>query len=202
VSRKHGWERGRPIDRYYIERFLERHKSDVRGRVLDVFDRRYSSQFGGADVTSVDVLHLVEGNPEATIVSDLANSDAFSADTFDCVLLTQTLQLIFDLPAAVRSVHKMLRPDGVVLATVPTVSPIVHDKADAWQDLWRLTSDAARRIFSDVFHPDNVQVEAHGNVLSALAFLEGLSSTELTAEELDQADPMYEVLVTIRAVKR
>jgi hypothetical protein len=47
----------------------------------------------------------------------------------------------------------------------------------------------------------HVTVQAHGNVLAAMAFLHGLVSEELRQDELDYFDPDYEVLITIRAVK-
>lgn len=36
VSRTFGFDRGKPVDRWYIERFLAAHADDVRGRVLEV----------------------------------------------------------------------------------------------------------------------------------------------------------------------
>src|SRR4029453_14668409 len=36
LSNDFGYDRGTPVDRYYIERFLARHQSDVKGRVLEV----------------------------------------------------------------------------------------------------------------------------------------------------------------------
>ncbi len=38
VSKEFGFERGLPIDRYYIEKFLAEHTSDIQGRVFR--DRR------------------------------------------------------------------------------------------------------------------------------------------------------------------
>jgi hypothetical protein len=38
-------------------------------------------------------------------------------------------------------------------------------------------------------------------VLAAAAFLQGLSSRELRADELDYHDPDYELLICVRAVK-
>ena len=33
ISKKHGFDRGTPIDRYYTESFLEAHQADIQGRV-------------------------------------------------------------------------------------------------------------------------------------------------------------------------
>jgi SAM-dependent methyltransferase len=202
VSRRFGWDRGGlPVDRYYIERFLRRHAGDIRGHVLEVRDDAYTRKFGGDRVAKADVLHPTTDNPKATIVADLTGADQVPSDTFDCVILTQVLPFIPDPQAAVRTVHRILRPGGVVLATMPGISQIIRYDMDRWGDYWRFTSLSAGRIFECEFPQGDVQVEAHGNVLVATAFLQGLSSRELRPDELDYHDRDYEVLITVRAVK-
>jgi glycosyltransferase involved in cell wall biosynthesis len=202
VSRQFGWDRGGlPVDRYYIERFLERHAADISGRVLEARDDAYTRRFGGANVTQADVLHPVAGNPKATIVADLTCADQIPGDSFDCIVLTQVLPFIPDVAAAVRTLHRILRPGGVALVTVPGISQIVRYDMDRWGDYWRFTSLSARRLFEAAFTAGEVQVEAHGNVLVATAFLQGLTTRDLRTDELGYRDPDYEVLITVRAVK-
>jgi len=202
VSRQFGWDRGGlPIDRYYIERFLERHAHDIAGHVLEVRDDAYTRRFGGDRVIRADVLHPTSDNPKATIVADLTRAEHLPGDTFDCIVLTQVLPFIPDVEAAVRTLHRILRPGGVVLATMPGISQIIRYDMDRWGDYWRFTSLSARRIFECGFPQGEVEVEAHGNVLAATGFLQGLSSRELRPDELDYHDRDYEVLITVRAVK-
>jgi glycosyltransferase involved in cell wall biosynthesis/SAM-dependent methyltransferase len=200
VSRVFGFDRGQPIDRYYIDRFLARHAAQIHGRVLEVGESTYTRRFGGNHVSHIDVLHVVEGNPAATVVGDLADGRHLPASAFDCVLLIQTLHLIFDVPAAVRTLHRILRPGGTVLATFPGISP---RSGAEWDDswYWAFTTTSAQKLFGQVFGNETVTVAAHGNVLAAAAFLYGLASSELQPEELDHLDERYEVLVTVRAVK-
>ena len=203
LSSRFGWDRGGlPIDRYSIERFLEQHTSDIHGRVLEVRDDAYTRKFGGDRVVRADVLHPTADNPKATIVADLARGDEIPGETFDCIVLTQVLPFIPDVQPAVRTVHRILRPGGVVLATMPGISQIIRYDMDRWGDYWRFTSLSARRVFECAFPDGDVQVEAHGNVLAAMAFLHGLSSRELQPDELGHHDRDYEVLITVRAVKR
>jgi SAM-dependent methyltransferase len=200
IDRDFGYGRGRPIDRYYIEHFLARQRADVRGRVLEVGDDAYTRQFGGERVVVRDVLHITPGNPAATIVADLTRADHIPSDAFDCIIFTQTLHLIYDLRAAIATLHRILKPGGVLLATTPGISQISRDEwAESWW--WSFTSRSAGRLFREVFPPANVVVEAHGNVLAATAQLHGLGAEELRPEELDRRDPQYEVLITLRAVK-
>jgi SAM-dependent methyltransferase len=201
VSTRFGFDRGLPVDRWYIEDFLRRHSGDIRGRVLEVGDDRYTRRFG-TQVTESDVLHVEDGNPHATIVADLAGAEQIESNTFDCVICTQTLLLIFDIPAAIASLERILKPGGVVLVTVPGISRICTGEAELWGDYWRLTTMSARRLLEEVFPAGKVEVEGYGNVLSAVAFLHGLAAEELERGELQARDPDFEVLVAARAIKQ
>ena len=200
ISRELGFDRGQPIDRYYIENFLARHAGDIQGRVLEIGDNGYTRQYGGGRVELSDVLNVSEGDPKATIVADLPRADNIPSGIFDCIILTQTLQYIYDVRLAVGTLYRILKPGGVLLATFPGISPISRDPwAGSW--CWTFTDVSARRLFEEVFPTGNVEVEAHGNVLAAISFLQGLAAEELRREELSCHDPYYEVLVALRAVK-
>jgi hypothetical protein len=201
MSLESGYDRGGPVDRYYIERFLSRNALDVRGHVLEVASDDYTRRFGGSRVIKSDVLHVRPGDPQATIIADLTCPDQLPAGAFDCVILTQTLQCIYDLAAAARTLQRVLRPGGVVLATVPGISPIIRYDMDRWGCYWAFTSLSARRLFESAFPASAITVEAHGNVLAAAAFLYGLAAEELEPSELDARDPDYELVITVRAVK-
>jgi SAM-dependent methyltransferase len=200
VSRQFGYDRGLPVDRYYIERFLETHRQDVAGRTLEVGDDEYTRRYGGARTTQRDVLHVHGGNPAATIVADLADAPRIADGTFDCIVLTQTLHLIYDVGGAVATIHRILRRGGVVLATFPGISQLSGDEwSRTWS--WALGSRLARQLFASHFDDGNVTVEAHGNSLAAAAFLQGLATVELTPAQLDADEAGCELLVTVRAVR-
>jgi len=194
-------DRGLPVDRYYITRFLAERASEIHGRVLEIGNDAYTRAFGGEGVTQSDVLHVAESNPKVTIVADLTCADDIPSDTFDCIILTQTLQLIYDVPAAIKTVCRILKPGGVVLVTIPGISKISRYDMDRWGQFWSFTSWSAQRLFEEIFPATHVSIKAYGNVLAAVAFLHGLASEELRPEELDYLDPDYELLITIRAVK-
>jgi len=200
VSREFGYDRGQPIDRYYIERFLAANADVITGRVLEIGDSGYTRRFGGTRVTRSDVLNIEPGDPETTIVADLATAHHIPSDSFDCLVITQTLHLIYDLPAAVGTLHRILNPGGTLLTTFPGISPLSQDRwADTWY--WALTPLSAARLFGDVFGLENVEVAAHGNVLTSVAFLEGLATRELRREELSVDDPQFPMLITVSAFK-
>lgn len=200
LSRQFGYDRGTPVDRYYIEGFLARHAADVRGRVLEVKDSGYTRRFGGPRVTQADVLDIDARNSNATIVADLACGVEIPSDTFDCIILTQVLQFPYDVPAAVATLHRILRPGGVLLLTVPGISQVAYQELGAtWH--WAFTEASVTRLLGDRFAPANAVVELHGNVLAATALLQGVAYEELSRRELDVRDPDYQVIIAARVEK-
>ncbi|HEX6901606.1 MAG TPA: methyltransferase domain-containing protein [Thermoanaerobaculia bacterium] len=193
-----GFDRGTPIDRHYIESFLADHKEDIRGRVLEVQDSGYTDRFGSG-VERRDVLDVDSKNPKATLVADLAAADAIPSDAFDCFILTQTLHLIYDARAALRHACRLLRPGGVLLATLPAVSRV--SRGAAASDYWRFTPASASAMFGEVFGPERITVRSYGNVLAGVAFLAGMAREELSPRELDAPDEHFPVVVAVRAVK-
>ena len=201
LSRDYGYDRGLPVDRHYIETFLSDHQMDIRGRVLEIGDNIYTVRFGGDRVRTSDVLHIRSGKPNTTIVADLTNADNISTDTFDCIILTQTLQFIFDVRTALQTLYRILKPGGVLLATFPGLSPISRYDMEQWGHFWAFTSLSSQRLFEEVFPRDHVQIRPYGNVLAATAFLYGIAAQELREKELEYFDRDYETLICARATK-
>ena len=199
ISTDWGFERGTVIDRYYIDRFLTRHAADVHGRVLEIGNNDMTKKYGGARVARSDVLHVANSGPPVTIVGDLSDGAGIPADAFDCIILTQTLHLVYDVRAVLRTLHRILKPGGVALVTVPAITKISRFDMDRWGQYWSFTSKSARRLFEESFTEAEVTLDVAGNVLSATAFLQGIAAEELTPEELEYRDPDFETLIGIRA---
>jgi SAM-dependent methyltransferase len=194
-----GADRGTPVDRYYIERFLAENRGFVRGDVLEIKHSMYTDRFG-AGVRGRHVLDIDPGNERATIVADLARADSVPDDSFDCFILTQTLQLVYDLRAAVSHCHRILRPGGALLCTVPSVSRIDHGSLE--NEYWRFTAASCRRLFGEAFDGGEIAVTSHGNVLSSIAFMAGIAAEELRRGQLDRRDEHFPMLLSVRARKR
>lgn len=202
VSPIFGMDRGMPIDRYYIEQFLRRHAADIQGRGLELGDAYYLTKFGGDRVRQKDVLHVTAGSPDATIIADLTDAAHIPSDAFDCIVFTQSLQMIYDFQAALRTLHRILKPGGVLLLTTHGISKIGRRLGrDDWGEYWHFTTQSIEALFRDHFPGAAVEVTSWGNVLAATGFLHGLAAEELAPAELDYRDPDFEVLVTARAVK-
>jgi SAM-dependent methyltransferase len=201
ISRVWGLDRGIPVDRHYIEQFLAAWSADIHGRVLEIGENTYTMRYGGEQVEQSDILHVSAESPTATIIADLTQADHVPTDTFDCIICTQTLHLIFEVELAIATLHRILKPGGVLLATLPGISQISRYDMDRWGDYWRFTHASARRLFGRIFPPENLTVQVYGNVLAAIAFLEGLAVEDLRVEDLAEQDDDYQVLLGVRAVK-
>lgn len=201
ISSKWGEDRGTPIDRYYIEKFLFENAELVRGRVLEIGDNYYTIKYGGNKVTVSEILHADNDNPKATYIGSLVDIPQIPSDYFDCIICTQTLQVIPELECAINTLYRVLKNGGVLLVTVPGISQIYYDTKDRWHDYWRFTKNLALMFFRKSFNQENIHVEAYGNVLSSISFLHGLAMEELTNEQLDYHDENYQMLISVKAVK-
>jgi SAM-dependent methyltransferase len=201
VSASWGFDRGTPVVRFYIDRFMRTCEHDVRGRVLEIANPEMTHRYGGNRVTRSDVVHPVAAPPPVTIVGNLETGEGLPEAAFDCAIVTQTLLLVYDVRAAIRTLGRILAPGGVALVTVPGITKISRHDMDQWGQFWSFTSASLRRLFEETFDPGKVSVEVHGNVLAATAFLHGLCAEELTEAELLHRDPDFEVLLAVRAVK-
>jgi SAM-dependent methyltransferase len=193
-----GQARGLAIDRYYIQQFLGRRASLVQGHVLEVADNEYTSTYGH-DVVTSDVLHVVEGNPKATIVGDLASGKNIPVGYFDCIILTQVLQFIYDFQGALFNLGNALKPGGTLLLTVPGIAHISRYDADRWGDYWRFTQQSLGKLSESYF--GRAEIEAYGNVLTAAGLLHYLAAEDFTKAEREANDPDYPVILGVVATR-
>jgi SAM-dependent methyltransferase len=130
----------------------------------------------------------------ATFIGDLSHAPQIPDNTFDCLILTQTLHLIYDFKAALVTCYRILKPGGTLLLTSPGITPIDHG---GWKDTWywSFTDKALFKLGEETFPGCDISVECFGNVFSACAFLYGMGLTEVKKEKLDYNDPHYQVII-------
>jgi SAM-dependent methyltransferase len=200
VSNDFGWSRGLPIDRYYIGKFLNSVSCYIRGDALEVGDCHYLKEFGDpATLASISVLSIAE-TPETTILGDLTKAGTLQAATFDCIIMTQVFQYLSDIRTALDEIYLSLKPGGVLLATVPGITKTDDNDVD-FKWLWRFTQYGIEKLMAATFGRPNCSIATYGNVLTAIAFLSGISTPELKAEELDFLDPQFPVIISAHATK-
>jgi SAM-dependent methyltransferase len=192
-SDHYGWDRGTPVDRFYMEKFLAGHREWIRGDVLEIRDSHYTDRFAGADVTR-HVLDIDPANRQATVIADLCEAGSLTAAAYDTVLLTQTLHLLPDDEVALANLWRALRPGGAMLLTAPCVSRI--DNESPAYDSWRFTPVGFGRRLAAACPGAEISVSSYGNVLIAVGFLMGLAQEEFELRELEHNDPRFPLLVT------
>jgi SAM-dependent methyltransferase len=198
LSQSWGRDRGSPVDRFYIARFVEQHRRDIHGHVLEIRQNTYADRYG-SEIRRCDVIDIDRANRRATIVADLTAADAIQPNQFDCFILTQMLQFVYDYQAVVAHAHRLLRPGGTLLATMPAISRIDRRLAS---DYWRFTVASCSALFGDIFGTEQIQVYSYGNVLAAIAFLAGMAQEELSYNELIAHDDHFPVIIAVRAIKK
>uniref|UniRef100_I2Q7L6 Polysaccharide pyruvyl transferase domain-containing protein n=1 Tax=Desulfovibrio sp. U5L TaxID=596152 RepID=I2Q7L6_9BACT len=199
ISRVFGFDRGTPVDRYYIEIFLTGEARNIRGRVLEVGDAEYTGRLG-TGVLRCDVLHACSGNG-ASIVGDLVTGENIPIGAFDCLVLTQTLNVLADPGAALATAFAALAPGGTLLVTTPGISQVSRYDMDRWGDFWRFTERSLALIANRAGAWAHLEIQSFGNVYAAKAFLDGLAAEELDRQALLRHDPDYPVLLGLAAVK-
>jgi len=195
VSRVFGLDRGEAIDRYYIEKFLGENQDLIKGVVLEVANSAYTRKFGGDKVKQALVLHSVKKD-RVDIVGNLETGEGIPGNMVDCFILTQTLLCIFDIHAAARNAINVLKPGGVLLLTVPGITPISRFDYERWGQYWCFTDQSIKRLFETIVPPGNITVKTYGNVKIAAAFLYGLALHEVKPKDLDYHDHDYQVVIT------
>jgi hypothetical protein len=204
ISPEFGWRRGTPIDRYYIQSYINDKSSLIRGECLEIAEPKYLSQFRDRIArTCILAPYSISDTSgiDQAIIGDLASTATLPQSAFDCFICTQTLQFIYQIKEAIVGAHHLLKEGGMLIGTVPGISQISRYDMDNWGEYWRLTSLSATRMLSEVFG-DDVEVASFGNALAAQLLLQGVAVEDLPDRSvLDVKDPDYEVIVGFCARK-
>lgn len=199
----YGMGRGTPVDRYYIEAFLDCHKDLIRGRVMEIGDRFYTEKFGGNRVRESVILHVDREAPEiGQIKGDLSTGEGLEAERVNCLICTQTLPFIYDFASAAEHMVGILESGGAALITAGGISQIIQYEKIHYGHFWSFTEQSLRRLFESMEDVESVEVRVYGNVKTASAFLYGISSEELEEKELDYRDSCYQVIIGVLVKKR
>lgn len=196
LSTKWGYDRGTPIDRYYIEKFLNENKKMIRGKCLEVTDNFYTEKFGEKRIISSDVIDINKNNRKANIIADVRDLATIGNNSYNTIIATQLFGIIDEYQSAISELIRILKPNGTLLATVSSMGPVLNKN-----QYWRFTPEGAKYIFSKIFGEHSVTVKAWGNILSSQAFLVGLSTEEMSKKELETIDSRFPIIVSIIAIK-
>lgn len=198
LSDHYGFDRGTPLDRRYIERFLTEHREAIRGSVLEVQDDAYAIRLGADRVTASTVVDIDVSNSRATLIADLSEPASLPADSYDCIILTQTLHLLRRPELCVENCYRGLQSGGVLLATAPSLSRVSPSSPDG--DFWRFTPAGLSELFASRWRGE-FSVRAFGNLSTCVGFLVGHVVEELSEALLEDEDPRFPLTVAVYATK-
>lgn len=136
--------------------------------------------------------------PGIAFAGDIGTEGLLPSDAFDSIVFTQTLQYALRPDVALAQLYRALKPDGVLLLTVPAISPLEPEDT-GW--LWNFTPKVTRRLFDQTFGPAHCSIAVHGNVFAATCALQGIVQEDVEPARLDPVDPCYPVVISVRAVK-
>lgn len=203
IDDTYGMNRGTPVDRYYIEKFLEANQSLIKGRVMEIGDREYTVRYGKERVQESVILHVMKSNPSDNMIcGNFATGEGIEEESIDCLICTQTLPFIYDLQAAAENMIRVLKKGGTALITVGGISQIISYEKTYFGHYWSFTDMSLRKLFEGVADVESVQIGTYGNVKAASAFLYGISHEEMKPEDLEYHDENYQLIITAVVTKK
>lgn len=195
LSQVHGFDRGTPIDRFYISTFLTEHAALIHGDVAEFKDARYASEFGRANVATVTIIDVDERNPLASLIADVTKPQSLPSASFDCILCTQAIQFFRNPASAIRNFWQSLRNGGFLLLTAPALGRQSVSMANT--DYWRITPPGIRLLFEE--WEGIVKIAEYGNLRACLGMLIGEAAEEVDADALATRDPAFPLLSCVSA---
>ncbi|HZQ70971.1 MAG TPA: class I SAM-dependent methyltransferase [Terriglobales bacterium] len=129
---------------------------DVGGRYQPyrpLFDRRVG-QYVAVDLVRTEMVSVVANGENLP----------FAPESFDVVITTQVMEYLSDPGLAVRRLHGLLKPRGIMLASVAAFAPTFDEP-----EKWRFTRSGVRSLFSPFSQVEIVpEVYSAGGLLRTL----------------------------------
>ncbi|MCX7927267.1 MAG: class I SAM-dependent methyltransferase [Candidatus Omnitrophica bacterium] len=107
------------------------------GKILNIGSKNCSYS---PNVINLDIAKL----PNVDIVAD-AHFLPFRESSFDGVIITAVLEIVKDPQAVIREIERILKPGGIVLATLPFLQPYHPDPTD----YHRFTIEGVKLLFNN-----------------------------------------------------
>lgn len=201
INNRFGRDLGKPVDRIYIERFLEENAESILGTVMEIESDDYIKKYGGKKVNKKIILHVKGWGGPNVIKGNFETGEGLENDMVDCLICTQTLQYIYNLSEVARNIYKIIKPGGVALITVPGIKSLSTYHDSMWGEYWSFTKKSLFRMFADVFGENNVEVNSYGNVKTTMAYLYGLSAEMLPEQDFEYNDTNVPFIITAKVKK-
>ena len=167
----------------------------LKPRNFTMSEQLYSAMyFPSADC---DIIFYKEG-------TDLTKTNTLNKEKYDLFFCTQVFNFIYDVKAAIRGAYYLLKPGATLLGSVAgNISPVSRTDMKLWGHYWGFTYLGIELLLADVFGKENVVVKPLGNVVSAVAYTQGLCLEDISDTSiLDHDDENYPIVIGFAAHKR
>jgi SAM-dependent methyltransferase len=150
--------------RFYLDSSLEKHKDLFHGRVLDIGGKK-TNRRGSFTPPSKNIKEwtFLNNDPE-TRPDILTNAPPIPCEDnfYDVVLLSETLEYIYDAPLLLQEIHRILKPNGTLIMSVPFLH-LLHN--DHKSDYYRFTESYIKRCLHNF---SLIEYERQGGLIAVL----------------------------------
>ena len=115
----------------------------------------------GNDYKTLDILEKVKPD----IVADICDTKLPEKE-WDLIILSQTLEHIFDFKAAIKECHRLLKPGGFLIIDCPFIYP--YHGTNGYDDYWRISHTAMKRLLEEVGFEYGKAVSVNNILTSAM----------------------------------
>lgn len=194
VCARFGFSRGTPIDRYYLDKFIDKARPLVHGEVVEIGGRNsnretyafeHAKRYRGFDIFA---------SPDNSLVGDAHDPKALPEAELDTLIAFNVLEHCPKPWLVIENMHRWLVPGGIALVMVPSAQRL-HRMPE---DYWRPLPAALAHLFSTW---SECELHVYGNPVTTIAAFLGIAVEELNAAELDVFHPDYPVASCIIAKK-
>ena len=194
-SEKFGFDRGTPIDRYYIDHFLKNLNLENNfNRSLEFGEILYSDSFKVKEKYFLSHPEYETRDIASNqILFDLNSEHSYEGTKFDLILSTNVINFTKNPFVSIKHHIDMLNSRGTLVLTVSASMPISKFDAERWGDYWRFTPDGLNQLLRTLnceYH-----IKSFGSFVTSIAFLCGLSAEEIDATDLNKNDDSYPIVV-------
>ena len=196
INDNFGYNRGTPIDRFYIRQAIDGYSENIKGTVLEIGGRQYTEAYSKTDPKDSFILNYIPMPGSNVIVGDLCDCSSLEGRKFDTFVCTQTLNFIYDFKSAIDTSYELLNAGGYFIGTVASVSNISKYDNSRWGDFWRFTKKGMEAVLAESKF-EIIDIKGFGNVLAAKAMFDGFVVEDFDNNELlNFTDSGYPVIIS------